>query len=158
MSTMIQFIFVSYFMTRPLFLKNVWNPYSGTSTDVFGYDGTWCHRMRYGEYRCLLDACVDIRTTFATAAKLLGWRGLNPRNDVSNGRYKSRRISYSNKYLRQIMIECAWSASRTKNCFFSNFSYVQVTQRHKNKMKIHVAIARKMPWPYGICSQNGELH
>lgn len=42
------------------------------------------------------------------------------------------------------MIECAWSASRTKNCFFSNFSYVQVTQKHKNKMKIQVAIARKM--------------
>ena len=35
------------------------------------------------------------------------------------------------------MIECAWSASRIKNCFFSTkFSYVQVTQKHKNKMKI----------------------
>ena len=42
------------------------------------------------------------------------------------------------------MIECAWCASRTKNCFFSNFSYVQVTQKHKNKMKVQVAIARKM--------------
>lgn len=91
----------------------------------------------------IAETGVDMKT-FATAAMLVGWCGLKPRNDVSNGRYKSRRITHGNKYLRQIMIECAWSASRTKNCFFSNFSYVQVTQKHKNKMKIQVAIARKM--------------
>ena len=28
--------------------------------------------------------------------------------------------------------------------FFSNFSYIQVTQKHKSKMKIQVAIARKI--------------
>lgn len=91
----------------------------------------------------IAETGVDMKT-FATAAMLVGWCGLRPRNDVSNGRYKSRRITHGNKYLRQIMIECAWSASRTKNCFFSNFSYVQVTQKHKSKMKIQVAIARKM--------------
>ena len=31
-----------------------------------------------------------------------------------------------------------------ENCFFSNFSYIQVTQKHKSKMKIQVAIARKI--------------
>ena len=91
----------------------------------------------------IAETGVDMKA-FATAAMLVGWCGLKPRNDVSNGRYKSRRITHGNKYLRQIMIECAWCASRTKNCFFSNFSYTQVTQKHKNKMKIQVAIARKM--------------
>lgn len=91
----------------------------------------------------IAETGVDMKT-FATAAMLVGWCGLKPRNDVSNGRYKSRRITHGNRYLRQIMIECAWCASRTKNCFFSNFSYVQVTQKHKNKMKVQVAIARKM--------------
>lgn len=91
----------------------------------------------------IAETGVDMKT-FASAAMLVGWCGLKPRNDVSNGRYKSRRITHGNRYLRQIMIECAWSASRKKNCFFSNFSYVQVTQKHKNKMKIQVAIARKM--------------
>lgn len=57
---------------------------------------------------------------------------------------KSRKITHGNKYLRQILIEIAWCASRTRNCFFSNFSYVQVTQKHKSKMKIQVAIARKV--------------
>lgn len=85
---------------------------------------------------------VDMKM-FATAAMLVGWCGLKPRNDVSNGRYKSRKVTHGNKYLRQILIEVAWAASRTKNCFFSNFCYVQVTQKHKSKMKIQVAIARK---------------
>ena len=37
-----------------------------------------------------------------------------------------------------------WAASRTKNCFYSNFSYTQTTVRKKNRMKIVVAIARKI--------------
>ncbi|WP_290378592.1 transposase, partial [Paramuribaculum intestinale] len=70
--------------------------------------------------------------------------GLKPRNDVSNGRYKSRKVTHGNKYLRQILIEIAWVASRTRNCFFFNFSYIQTTVKKKSKMKIQVAIARKI--------------
>lgn len=81
---------------------------------------------------------------FATAACLVGWCGLKPRNDVSNGRYKSRKITHGNRYLRQILIEIAWGASRTRNCFFSNFCYVQTVVKRKSKMKIQVAIARKI--------------
>ena len=86
---------------------------------------------------------VDMRM-FATAACLVGWCGLRPRNDVSNGRFKSRKVTHGNRYLRQILIEIAWAASRTRNCFFSHFSYVQTTVKKKSKMKIQVAIARKI--------------
>lgn len=81
---------------------------------------------------------------FATAACLVGWCGLKPRNDVSNGRFKSRKVTHGNRYLRQILIEIAWAASRTRNCFFSHFSYIQTTVKKKGKMKIQVAIARKI--------------
>ena len=91
----------------------------------------------------IAETGVDMKM-FATAAALVGWCGLKPRNDVSNGRYKSRKITHGNKYLRHILIEISWTASRTRNCFFSNFSYIQVTQKHKSKMKIQVAIARKI--------------
>ena len=91
----------------------------------------------------IAETGVDLRM-FATAACLVGWCGLKPRNDVSNGRYKSRKVTHGNRYLRQILIEIAWAASRTKNCFFSNFSYVQTTVRKKSRMKITVAIARKI--------------
>ena len=91
----------------------------------------------------IAETGVDMKM-FATAACLVGWCGLRPRNDVSNGRYKSRKVTHGNRYLRQILIEIAWAASRTRNCFFSNFSYVQTTVRKKSKMKIQVAIARKI--------------
>ena len=81
---------------------------------------------------------------FEKATNLVGWCGLKPRNDVSNNKVKSNRTTHGNRFLRQMLIEISWVASRTRNCFFSNFSYVQCTQRHKNKMKIQVAIARKV--------------
>lgn len=83
-------------------------------------------------------------SAFEKSSNLVGWCGLKPRNDISNRKMKSRKITHGNKYLRQILIEIAWCASRTRNSFFSNFSYVQVTQKHKSKMKIQVAIARKV--------------
>ena len=81
---------------------------------------------------------------FAKASNLVGWCGLKPRNDESNRKIKSNKITHGNKYLRQILIEISWVASRTRNCFFSNFSYTQVTVKKKSKMKIQVAIARKI--------------
>lgn len=91
----------------------------------------------------IAETGVDMRM-FATAAMLVGWCGLRPRNDVSNGHFKSRKVTHGNRYLRQILIEIAWAASRKRNCFFSNFSYTQTVVKKKNKMKIQVAIARKI--------------
>ena len=81
---------------------------------------------------------------FLTARTLVAWAGLKPRNDGSNGKIKSRRITHGNKYLRKLLIECAWAASRTKDCFFSSFSYRMVTVRKKGRLKVQVAIARKL--------------
>lgn len=81
---------------------------------------------------------------FETANHLTAWSGLRPRNDESNRKFKSRRITHGNVYLRKNIIQCAWSASRTKDCFFSRFSYHQTQVRKKNKMKVIVAVARKL--------------
>lgn len=81
---------------------------------------------------------------FITASALVSWCGLKPRNEESAGKIKSRRITHGNKYIRKTMIECAWGASKTQNCFFSKFSYTQTVIRKKNAMKVKVAIARKI--------------
>ena len=81
---------------------------------------------------------------FETANHLSSWAGLKPRNDQSNKTVNSRRITHGNRYLRRTIIQCAWGASRTKGCFFSRFSYHQTQVRKKNKMKVVVAISRKM--------------
>lgn len=81
---------------------------------------------------------------FETANHLAAWSGLRPRNDESNKKFKSRRITHGNVYLRKNIIQCAWAASRTKDCFFCRFSYHQTQVRKKNKMKVIVAVARKL--------------
>lgn len=81
---------------------------------------------------------------FETANHLAAWSGLRPRNDESNKKFKSRRITHGNVYLRKNIIQCAWAASRTKSCFFCRFSYYQTQVRRKNKMKVIVAVARKL--------------
>lgn len=81
---------------------------------------------------------------FQTPKKLVSWVGLRPRNEESAGKIKSRRITHGNKFLRKTMIECAWGSSRTKDSFFAEFSYRQCVERRKNRMKVQVAIARKM--------------
>ena len=86
---------------------------------------------------------VDM-TKFQTAAHLASWSGLRPRNDESNRKVKSRRITHGNAFLRKTLIECGWGASRTQGCFFSRFSFHQTQVRKKNKMKVLVAVARKL--------------
>lgn len=81
---------------------------------------------------------------FDTAADLVGWSGLKPRNDVSNGKFKSRKITHGNKFLRCMLVEVSWVVSRTKDTFFSNFKYRQCVVKRKNALKTQIAIARKI--------------
>lgn len=91
----------------------------------------------------IAEVGVDLKM-FATAASLVSWCGLRPRNEESAGKIKGRKITHGNKYLRKTLIECAWAVSRTQGSFLNKFSYTQVTVRKKNKMKVQVAIARKI--------------
>lgn len=84
---------------------------------------------------------VDLRT-FATAAALTGWAGLRPRNDESAKKIRSHKITKGNKYLRRILVQCAWAASRQKNCWLKS-KFEQLCVR-KSSRKALIAIARKL--------------
>ena len=81
---------------------------------------------------------------FQTPKKLVAWVGLRPRNEESAGKIKARGITHGNRFVRKTMIECSWGAARMKDSFFAEFSYRQCIERRKNKMKVQVAIARKI--------------
>ena len=83
-------------------------------------------------------------THFQTPKKLVSWVGLRPRNEESAGKIKARGITHGNRFVRKTMIECSWEAARMKESFFAEFSYRQCIERRKNKMKVQVAIARKI--------------
>lgn len=83
-------------------------------------------------------------SSFQDAAHLVSWCGLKPRNEESAGKIKARSITHGNRYLRKTLIECSWAASKTQGCYLNRFSYYQTVVRRKNKMKVQVAIARKI--------------
>lgn len=91
----------------------------------------------------IAEAGTDMKH-FQTPKKLVSWVGLRPRNEESAGKIKSRRITHGNRFLRKTLIECAWASSRTKDSFFAEFSHRQCVERRKNRMKVQVAIARKI--------------
>ena len=80
---------------------------------------------------------------FATAAALVSWAGLRPRNDQSAGKIKSRKITHGNSYLRKALMECANGAARTKDSvFYFRFWHLKGMKKHHNA--IIVAVARQM--------------
>jgi len=84
---------------------------------------------------------VDLKT-FLTAASLVGWVGLRPRNDESAKKIKSRKITNGNKYLRRILVQCAWAITRSKGCWLSG-KFNELAKRRSQK-KALIAIARKL--------------
>jgi transposase len=84
---------------------------------------------------------VDLKT-FITAAALVGWAGLRPRNSESAKKIKNTKITKGNKYLRRILVQCAWVASRKRNCWLQ-LKFQQLCIRKSNK-KALIAIARKL--------------
>jgi len=78
---------------------------------------------------------------FETSNRLSNWAGLCPRNDESAGKIKSKATTKGNKYLRRIIVQIAWAASRTKNSSYYN-KYNQLAIR-KGRKKALVAMARK---------------
>jgi len=79
---------------------------------------------------------------FENSGKITGWAGLRPRNDESAGKYKSTVITKGNKYLKSILVQTAWAASRTKRSFFME-KFNRLAMR-KSRKKALIAIARKM--------------
>ena len=84
---------------------------------------------------------VDLKM-FATASALVGWLGLRPRNEESAGKIKSKKTMHGNKYLRVILVQCAWAAIREKGSRFKE--KYNLLKKRMNKQKALIAIARKL--------------
>jgi transposase len=81
-------------------------------------------------------------SVFENSGKITGWAGLRPRNDESAGKYKSTAITKGNKYLRSILVQVSWTASRMKNGWFKE-KFNRLAMR-KSRKKALIAIARKL--------------
>ena len=89
----------------------------------------------------LAETGADMKA-FENSSKFSGWTGLRPRNDESAGKYKSTATTKGNRFLRSVLVQIAWAASRSKGCYFKE-KFNQLAMR-KSRTKALIAIARKV--------------
>jgi transposase len=78
---------------------------------------------------------------FSSAAKLCKWAGLSPRNDMSAGKTKSKKILPGNPYVKSILCQAAWAAVKSRKNPFRDWFW---SHRHKGDKKAIIAVARKI--------------
>lgn len=55
---------------------------------------------------------------FATAGHLVSWAGLSPGQNESAGKRKSSRLRKGAPWLKTLLVQCAWAASRKKDSYY----------------------------------------
>lgn len=56
---------------------------------------------------------------FPTAGHLASWAGMCPGNNATGGKNRSGRTTKGDVWLRDILVQCAWSAARTRDTYLS---------------------------------------
>lgn len=79
---------------------------------------------------------------FPTAGHLVSWAGLCPRADVSAGKRRSTRLKKGAPWLKTVLVQCAWAASRKKESYF-RAKFLRLKAR-RGAMKAVCAIAASM--------------
>jgi transposase len=79
---------------------------------------------------------------FPTAGHLLSWAGLCPGNNESAGKRRSSRLRKGAPWLKALLIQCAWAASRKKDSYF-RAQFLRLKSRRGPKKAI-CAVAASM--------------
>jgi transposase len=79
---------------------------------------------------------------FPTAAHLVSWAGLCPRNDESAGKRRSTRVRKSGTWLKTTLVTAAWAAVRTKDTYLRS-QFLRLKARRGPKKAI-LAVAASM--------------
>jgi transposase len=78
---------------------------------------------------------------FGSAARLASWTGVCPGNDESAGKRRSGRTRKGNRYLRRVLVQCAWAARKTPT--FPGHTFRRLEGRLGGK-KAAMAVAHKI--------------
>jgi len=91
---------------------------------------------------CILAEIGNDMSAFQKATHLVGWAGLRPRNDETAEKIRSRKILHGNKYLRQILVEISWAATRSNKSFLGR--KFNILSKRMLSQKALIAITRKI--------------
>jgi transposase len=91
---------------------------------------------------------VDM-SRFATVAHLRSWAGLCPQLNESAGKVMSRRLRYGAPWLKTVLVQCAWAATRTKNNYL-HAQFLRLRARRGPKKAILAVAASILTSAYYI--------
>src|ERR1700753_1839424 len=75
---------------------------------------------------------------FPTEAHLSSWAGVCPGNNCTGGKAKPAKIPRGNRWLPTTLVECAWAASKKKNCFLK-VRFWRLAARGKKRALVAIA-------------------
>jgi hypothetical protein len=75
---------------------------------------------------------------FPSHAHLSSWSGVSPGNHESAGKRRSGKATPGNKWLKSVLVEASWAASKTKNTYLSARYRRLVTRRGKKRAALAV--------------------
>jgi transposase len=94
--------------------------------------------------------------SFKTPEHLSSWAGLAPRNDESAGKIKSKKVLHGNPYIKSILCQVAWAATRSRHSAFARWFWSH--QGKLGKKKAIIAVSRKILSLIYVLIQRGELY
>jgi transposase len=84
---------------------------------------------------------VDM-SVFPTASHLASWAGRCPGNNPTGGKRRSGKPTRGNRWLGEVLIECAWAAARSRDTYLSA-QYWRLARRI-GKKKVAVAVGHSI--------------
>jgi hypothetical protein len=78
---------------------------------------------------------------FGSAARLASWAKVSPGNNASTGKRRQGRTGKGNRYLRRVLVQCAWAARKTSTFLGRTFRRLEARLGGK---RAAVAVGHKM--------------